>query len=394
MRRFSANYIFPINGLPIKNGIVVVDNDGTIIEIINPQGNIKEYATMEFHNGVIVPGFVNAHCHLELSHLKGKIAKSSGIAQFVSKVREYRKVDRVDIEAGINQAFIDLKKNGTVAVGDVCNTSDTIKEKLKSKILFHNFIELFGLNTIDAKDRFHAAQELLRKFQSSTCDISSSLTPHATYSISESLWELLTDELAKRNSLVSIHYGESMQEYYFLKDHSGLFADNFMELGIPIDLPECKSPLEMVQRFIPQNSKVLFVHNTFASNDEIKQLATYFKESYFVLCPSSNLFIEGVLPDVPMLKGLGVNLALGTDSYSSTDTISVFDQMMIIIEKYPTLSFPDVLKWGTFSGAKALSFDSQVGSFEVGKQPGLNLITNFDFTLMKPTSNSKVKRLV
>jgi len=380
--------------MPIKNGIVVVDNDNTITEIINPQGNIKEYASMEFHNGIIVPGFVNAHCHLELSHLKGKIGKASGIAQFVSNVREYRNVDRVDIDNGINQAFKTLKANGTIAVGDICNTTDTLNAKLESDILFHNFIELFGLNTVDAKDRFHAALELLRNFQDSTCDTSSSLTPHATYSISESLWNLLNDEFAKRNSLVSIHYGESMQEYYFLENHSGSLAENFKELGIPINLPECKNPLEIVQRFIPRDSKVLFVHNTFASESEIRQLAMYFKESCFVLCPSSNLFIEGVLPDVPMLNGLGVNLALGTDSYSSTDTISVFDQTMILLEKYPTLSFTDVLKWATLNGAKALSFDSQVGSFEMGKKPGLNLITDFDFTLMKPTSKSKVNRLV
>ena len=391
MQRFSANYIYPIKGSPIRNGIIEVDSNNMIINIIDPGNQVKELASMEFHNGVIVPGFVNTHCHLELSHLKGKIEQSGGIAEFVSQVRNIRKTNLQEVENGIKQALSTLKSNGTVAVGDICNTEDTLNEKLNSDILFHNFIEIFGLNPIDAKERVNKAIELLTKFNTSG---KSTLTPHSSYSISESLYNLLRDELATTTPLVSIHYGESKQEYSILKDNSGLLAENFKELGIPINLPDGKSPLEIAQRFIPKNSKVIFVHNTFASRDEIEQLSSYFKESYFVLCPSSNLFIEGVLPDVPMLVSSGVDIALGTDSYASSNTISVFDQMMILLDNFPSLSFIDVLKWATLNGAKALNFNSQVGSFEVGKRPGLNLITHFDFNSMRPTKRSRVKRLV
>lgn len=393
MKRYSSNYIFPIHGEPIKNGVICLDNNNTIVEIIEPDDCIKELASMEFHNGVIVPGFINAHCHLELSHLKGKFEQSHGIAEFVSQIRNNRKADELEIANGIKSALLSLKSNGVVAVGDICNTSDTIPQKQESDILFHNFIEQFGLNPSDSLERFKSSMELLNKFQLSNCG-KSSLTPHSTYSISVELWVLIKAELNKNQPIVSIHYGESLQEYALLKDHSGLLADNFNKLGIPINLPEFNSPLEVVKHFIPANSKVLFVHNTFASNDEIKELASHYKESFFVLCPSSNLFIEGVLPDAPMIAHAGVDIALGTDSYASTNTISIFDQMMILLETFPTLSFNDVLKWATLSGAKALGLESQIGTFEIGKKPGLNLITNFDFTLMKPTLKSKVKRLV
>jgi cytosine/adenosine deaminase-related metal-dependent hydrolase len=194
--------------------------------------------------------------------------------------------------------------------------------------------------------------------------------------------------------LVSIHYGESEEEYALLRDHSGLLADGYKKLGIPLNLPNCKSPLEVVMRFVPKQSKPLLVHNTFVSIEEIKQLVEYFSELCFVLCPSSNLFIEGVLPDIAMLASAGVNIALGTDSFASSNTVSVFDQMMILLERFPSLHFDEVLKWATLNGAKALNFNFQVGSIEEGKKPGLNLITNFDFTLMKPTSSSRVKRLI
>jgi cytosine/adenosine deaminase-related metal-dependent hydrolase len=113
-----------------------------------------------------------------------------------------------------------------------------------------------------------------------------------------------------------------------------------------------------------------------------------------VLCPSSNLFIEGVLPDVQMIASTGVNIALGTDSYASSNTVSVFDQMMILLEHFPFLTFDEVLKWATLNGAKALNFETIIGSLEEGKRPGLNLITHFDFTSMKPTPLSRSKRLI
>jgi len=393
MQRFSSNYVFPVCGKPIKNGVVCLDNNNTIVDIVDPIDCIKELASMEFHNGVIVPGFINTHCHLELSHLKGKLKQSYGIAEFVSQIRNNRKADEFEIANGIKMALSSLKSHGIVAVGDICNTSDTIHQKQESDILFHNFIEVFGLNPSDSEERFNSSLELLNEFQLSRCG-ESSLTPHSTYSISVELWTLINEKLNKSQPTVSIHYGESLQEYTLLKDHSGLLADNFKKLGIPINLSEFNSPKEVVKRFIPANSKVLFVHNTFASNDEIKELASNYKESFFVLCPSSNLFIEGVLPNAPMIDQTGVNIALGTDSYASTNTISIFDQMTILLETFPTLSFNDVLKWATLNGANALGLESQLGTFEIGKKPGLNLITNFDFTLMKPTLKSKVKRLV
>ncbi|MHC1703586.1 MAG: amidohydrolase family protein [Tenuifilaceae bacterium] len=393
IRRFTANYIFPVVGLPIRNGILGVDENGCIIEIIDQGNNIEELSSTEYHNGVIVPGFVNTHCHLELSHLRNALKKSTGIAGFVSQVRGMRNAELLDINKSIKEAVQSLKTNGIVAVGDICNTSDTIEIKEESGILFHNFIEQFGLASENANEKYNQSKELLNLFVNSTKQ-SSSITPHSTYSICDELWSLIRKEFTNQDIPISIHYGESKQEYILLKNHSGHLAQNFKELGIPLNLPNCESPFEVVTKYLPKESKVLFVHNTFASKEEIQKLAEHFKESFFVLCPSSNQFIEGVLPNVPMIMETGVNIAIGTDSYASSETISVYDQMMILLQEFPSISFNEVLKWATLNGAKALNFEGKVGSFEVGKCPGLNLITNFDFTQMRPTSKSKIKKLV
>ncbi len=392
IRRFTANYIFPIVRLPIKNGILGIDENGYIEEIIDQGSNIEELPSTEYHNGVIVPGFVNTHCHLELSHLRNSLKKSTGIAGFVSQIRGMRNAESLDIKKSIKEATQNLKTSGIVAVGDICNTSYTIEIKKESDILFHNFIEQFGLVSENAIEKYNQSKELLNLFDNSTKK-SSSITPHSTYSISDELWSLIRKEFTSSDIPISIHYGESNQEYILLRDHSGPLAQNFKELGIPLNLPNCESPFEVVTKYLPKESKVLFVHNTYASKEEIQKLAEHFKESFFVLCPSSNQFIEGVLPNVPMIVETGVNIAIGTDSYASSETISVFDQMMILLQEFPSISFAEVLKWSTLTGAKALNFEGKVGSFEVGKRPGLNLITNFDFTLMRPTSKSRIKKL-
>ncbi len=391
MRRYSANYIYPVNGSPIRNGIVILDNNNAVIDIVDPKGNEKEYESMEFYNGVIVPSFVNTHCHLELSHLKGRLEPSGGIAGFVSQIRNLRRSDDLLINNSIKQAISDLDNNGTVAVGDICNTSDSLIEKQKSHIYFHNFIELFGINANDAQERFNLGKNLLGSFHLNKG--SKSLTPHSTYSLSADLWDLINSELIITSSLVSIHYGESLQEYAILKDRSGQLADSFNALGIPINLPNCSSPAEVVERFIPKTSKTLFIHNTFSTKDEVQRLISHFEEPYFVFCPSSNLFIEGRLPNIPMFLELGANVAIGTDSFASSNTLSVFDQILIILDKFPAITFTDAIQWATLNGAKALNIESIYGSFEVGKTPGLNLITNFDFSLMKPTAKSRVRRL-
>ena len=392
MQRFSANYIFPVNGTPIRNGVVVLDNNNFVVDVIDPKGKEKELASMEFHNGVIVPGFVNAHCHIELSHLKGRLHQSKGITGFVSQVRELRRREPKEVEFSIKQAISTLAINGTVAVGDICNTIDSLNAKLNSGIYFHNFIELFGLNPNDAREKIGLSLEVLERFQSNLKG-SESITPHSTYSISEDLWRLINSHLVKNPSVVSIHYGESIQEYSILKDRSGLLAENFKALGILINLPDCDSPLEVVKQFIPKSSKVLFVHNTYSSENEIQQLLNHFEEPFFVICPTSNLFIEEKLPDIPMLTRQGATLALGTDSYASSNTLSVFDQMVILLDKFPSVTFTDAIRWATLNGAKALSIDSIYGSFNIGKKPGLNLITDFDFKSMRPSPNSRVKRL-
>ncbi len=392
MRRFTANYVFTVTGNPIRNGIVGVNEKGEIVEVIEPGEEQIELASMEFHNGVIVPGFVNTHCHTELSHFKGKIDKETGLAGFVQQVRSLRIENTEEPENHIQQAIADMHRLGIVAVADICNTSNSFFAKQNCPIRFANLIEVLGLESEKADIILERARFLKDIPEQKASDFSC-ITPHSTYTLSKELWEILQKEI-EANPLVSIHIAESKQEFDFTLQKRGQLAQTFSSWGFTINSTPQLKPIEIAIKYLPSSASILFVHNTFLMEEDARGLTNRFPKSTFVLCPESNLFIENSLPDIGMLRRLNACIALGTDSLASSETLSVFEQMQIISEYFPEIPFVEILSWATQNGAKALGFFNELGSIEVGKTPGLNLITAFDFSSMKPSVCSRVKRLV
>lgn len=393
MRRYSANYIFPVSNPPIKNGIIEVDDEGRIVSIINPGSSFKEIHSTEFHNGIIIPGFVNAHCHLELSHLLGKIPQKQGIATFIRAVTEERLKFQDSTQKSIANAIKELELTGTVAVGDICNTTDTLDLKVKSEIHFHNFIEVFGINQNNSDKVFELANTIKTRFLESYPG-STSITPHSTYSLSKNLWNRVSTEINNSKMPVSIHFAESLPEYEFLKTGSGPIFDRYKFLNIPFETPFGLSPLDVVFNNVDPNNDVLLIHNTFASIDELLQINGHYRKVTFVTCPESNIYIENSMPALAEMHRAGLRIAIGTDSLASASTLSMLYHINLLLDNFKEISFADILKWATLNGAEALNIESRFGTLEVGKNPGLNLITDFDFNSMKPTLKSRVKRLV
>lgn len=393
MRRFSANYIFPVSQPPIRNGIVEVDDDGTVLRIIDQGVNTSEMHSTEFHNGAIVPGFVNAHCHLELSHLLNTIPLGQGIARFIRAVTELRAIPQDDIIKAIGKAIDELERTGTVAVGDICNTSDTLFAKSRSRIYFHNFIEVFGINPSAASAMLDRAVQLRDEFMQ-VFSLSTSISPHSTYSLSTALWADIKRITALDDQPVSLHFAESLAEFKFLSDGTGDLLTRFQQLGYPFEIPFGLSPVQIAMDGIESDKEVLFVHNTFAAIPDLIRLAKHFRQSTFVLCPESNLLIEGKLPDIQAMYQNGLRIAMGTDSLASATSLNMLHHLGIVAARFPAIPFAEVLKWATLNGAEALNISDIYGSLEVGKKPGLNLITNFNFTEMKPQGSSVVKRLI
>ncbi len=394
MRRISANYIFPVTKTPLKNGIIEVDDSGSVLNIIDTQGHLTESRNLEFYNGVIVPGFINAHCHLELSELKGKLNQGLTIPGFINLMISYKK--NTDSEKAISVARLHdslMKQNGIVAVADIVNNTLTIEIKKKSKIYYHNFIELIGLGS-NANEIFNKNILLYSEFINS--GLKASLIPHAPYSVSENLFELLVQFATENNSILSVHNQESESENEMFRTKKGKLVDLFTSLGIDLSgwKPSGKNSIDFLMENFPKENNILFVHNLYSTKKEIASIANEFLNSYFVICPLSNYFIESKYPDLDNFLPFSEKITIGTDSLASNNSLSILEEMKVLAKLGSTLSFETILKWGTINGARALKLEEKLGSIEIGKIPGLNLITDFDFTNMQIADKSNVRVLV
>jgi cytosine/adenosine deaminase-related metal-dependent hydrolase len=391
MKSFKADYIFPVNAAPLKNGIVTIDGSGKIISVTD-QNTYSETndRPVEHLSGIICPGFINAHCHLELSHLRGKIEQRKGLVNFIKEVQKFRGADINQINDAALQADDEMHQNGIVAVGDIVNTNVSIPIKAGSKIYYHNFIECFGFLPCKATEVFDNALALLNEFKPQSC----SITPHAPYSVSKELFKLIRNYNEEGENLVSIHNQECEDENKFYRYKTGSFLDLYDSFGIDISFfkPQARNSLQSIVHFLSEKQDILMVHNTFTNLKDIYFLKRFDRKIHWCFCPNANLYIENTLPKVALFIDRGVNITLGTDSLASNESLCILSEMRTLQQNFPSLSTALLVEWGTINGAKYLGIDDEKGTLEAGKTPGLNLITGLDG--LKITPDTAVKRLI
>lgn len=389
MRKLSAHYIFPVSSLPLKNGILCMDDDGTVLDIIDTKGKLTEESSLEFYNGVVVPGFINAHCHLELSHMKDKVIPGKGMVSFISEIIKNRNEDTAGIISCAEEADREMKRNGIVAVADVSNNSVTLSVKKQSSLYYHTFFEVFGLDVLKADELMLKGISLAEEAEK--LGIPCSLVPHTPYTLSAALHQKISEYQKNKDSLLSIHFIESAEERTCIEKKSGSLFELMKKMGA---IPQIfNGSADLVTRVYSGNAQILLIHNTYIRKDDIDKIKAHFKSPHFVLCPGSNLYIENRLPELDLLIESACNIALGTDSYSSNKQLSILEEMKILAAEFKTLPFTELLKFATLNGARALSVEDRFGSFEKGKRPGVNLITGFDFEKMQISPQSQIRAL-
>jgi len=379
----------------LRNGIITVDSQGCILDVTDTRGQLIPSEKLEHLNGILTPGFVNAHCHLELSFLKGLVPQHTGLPAFLTDMVARRGPDPVMAERAAQKAAEEMYRNGTRAVGDISNTPVTFALKKNASLLFHTFIEVSGIHPDKADRQFALALRLEQ--QALTLGLSAGISPHAAYSVSDALAGKIAGHLSQRNTPLAIHHQESQEEQDFLRDGSGPMHTAFLAMGtLPTDwAPPRTTPSEwLATRFGGYSGRMLLVHNTYADEEDRKTISRHFPGSFRVLCPNSNLYIGGCLPDIPALILAGERLCLGTDSYGSNTSLSVWDEVCTIAQNFPEIPFTELIRWATWNGACALGTESETGSIAPGKKPGLNLISGMDYTRMRPLEGSRVQRIL
>ena len=394
MRKLSAHYIFPVDGPPLRNGIVEIDDDGTIINIIDTQGDKKETANTEFYNGILVPGFINTHCHLELSYLKGKIPSGQGLANFIENLKNVRSNESPEIIAAKADFFDKLMwQNGIVAVGDISNDTVSFPIKKESKIYYHSFLEFFGLSPQSIEKIVTATKEKLHALK--LFNLKGNLTPHAPYSIAPELFDKFKHDKHSPEEIISIHFQETGSENTYFNQQSGNLFDLFKKWGMLYPYNKrYPSSTDYILPYLPTDLNTIFVHNTFATKDDILKIKEKIKNPFVCVCPGANLYIENRLPDISLLKNSEIPITLGTDSLASNHSLSILEEMKILQQNFPELNLNEVIRWATLNGAKALKIDNVFGSITTGKKSGINLVENLDLENLKLLPETIVRKLV
>jgi cytosine/adenosine deaminase-related metal-dependent hydrolase len=365
----TADKIF--NGLEFlpDNSILVINNSSQTSDIVSA-GSVSEDKVQKL-NGIITPGFINAHCHTELSHLKNKVPEKTGLPMFGKEIILQRNnFPKEEIKEHIAEADKEMARNGIVAVGDISNNDDSFRMKESSSIHYHTFIEILALDPKKAITSFENGVDLLERLKSN--GLHGSLAPHAPYSTSKELIALISEYNISSNLPGSIHNQESEEETKFFMGQKSGFGDLYEFLKL--DLSWFKAPKTTSLKYYIDSIKsqqTLLVHNTFTNKEEVEIANT--KNIIWCFCPNANIYIENKIPDFDLFINKKKNICLGTDSLASNHQLSLVHEANILLQN-SQIEFVEVLKSMTSNPSELLNIGDHFGKIDIGKNSGLNLI--------------------
>ena len=372
-QKFQATQIFTGTELLEDQLVLITQKDGTIEGLVGIEDAGEDIQNFE---GLLTPGLINAHCHLELSHMKGMIPAHMGLQEFVKQIVALRKVEAHVIEEAIEAAEEEMYQNGIVAVGDICNTLDTLSLKEKHKIAYYSFVELYDLDPTRAYDKMQTGLKIQDAFQDKC--IRASLVPHAPYSVSFNLWKLLSTHFGSHT--ITMHNQETSDENEFFEKKSGSFLGMYERTKVSLDFFEATglSSVQSVLPFFKKANRSILVHNSFTSTADIKAVQKEMPNTFWCLCPNANQYIEQTMPPIELMRANNVSIVIGTDSYASNWSLNILDEIRTIQKYHPSIPLAEMLGWATMNGARALQMEKGLGSFEKGKKPGVVLIKGAD----------------
>jgi aminodeoxyfutalosine deaminase len=354
----TARYVFPVSGPPLERGLVVIDG-GRALALRRGQ----RAPDFDCGDAAVVPGFVNAHTHLDLTGARGLVPPSADFVGWLRQVIAFRAGRSTeDVEQDIRAGIRDCARYGTTLVGDIAYEGLSTDALLAAPLRSVVFRELIGLTAEGVARAYEGFRWWRDAFpESDTCK--PGVSPHAPYSVAESLY-LRT---AISGLPVATHLAETLEEAELLERHTGSFAAFLQDLGIwqPNELaPGSKRILE----FVESSRRGLIVHANYLSPDVAIGRASV------VYCPRTHAAFGH--PPHPFREFLarGVRVALGTDSLASNRDLDLFAEARFVHARYPDMPGETLLRMATLNGAEALGFADVSGSLAVGKSADLAVV--------------------
>jgi cytosine/adenosine deaminase-related metal-dependent hydrolase len=382
MKVISARWVVPVERPPIADGALALEDDGTIRAVGTRAAVRAEFsAAPEVRaEGVLVPGLVNAHCHLELSALAEAVPGGDGLVPWASALmQQARELPRERRRAAAIAAAGAAARLGAAAIGDVGNSLDAAPAIGAAKLRGVLFHELVGSREAATGDALaDAARERAGAEAEWPAGLGYVPAPHAPYSVGADLLRRIFAAATTAGRATSIHVAEDPDELALLRDGTGRWAAVLEAMRVPVSsrVPG-KSPLGYLADLGAfEGTPPLLVHMVHAHDDD-RRLARE-AGATVVLCPRSNLHIGGRLADVPALLEDGVAIALGTDSLASAPDLSLWGEMATLAANFPGVPAARWLEAATAGGATALALDG-LGALSPGKRPGVLDVLVEDF---------------
>ncbi len=373
IRIIHADHLLPGDVPPIADGAVVVDGQGTILDVGRAADMLPRHAgaAVERVRGVVFPGLVNAHTHVELSSLRGKVPGGHGFVPWVDRLVTTRTEVLPDEDAeAIERAIDELASAGTVAIGDVSNTLAPVLPLARREIggcIFHEVLGMDRGNVLRRIDGLRA--ELDERVPAwPSADLAYAPAPHTLYTLHPDAARALLESAARRGLRTSLHLAEHAAERRAVEQGEGpvpeWFAQRFKQT------PQWpKRPLfELAAELGALRPNVLLVHLADARPEELARVAE--SGASAVLCPRSNLFIEGRLPPLLAMRAAGIAPALGTDSLASNTSLDVLAEARALADRFPNVPKWELVAMATWNGARALERDD-LGRLGRGARPGI-----------------------
>jgi cytosine/adenosine deaminase-related metal-dependent hydrolase len=371
VRRVRADWLLPIVDEPIRDGWLSIDQ-GRIVEV----GNGPAAGAVDLGRAVILPGLVNAHTHLELAYLHGRVPPGRRFHEWIRAVmalrRQYPDPADPEIVLAARKAIEAARAAGTAVVGDISNTLVTVPLLREAGVAAQVFYELLGFNAADPAGRVAAARQAVEAAGVDAGEVRITLAPHAPYSVSPPLFQAIRASLDREAAPVSsVHLGESIDEVEFLRRGKGVFRQMLEELGVwnPEWKPPGTSPVVYLSDLEFLDRSVIVVHGVQFDGDDLSRLAAL--GSTLVSCPRSNLHVGVGDPPLEAFYAMDVDVAFGTDSLASVADLNLFAELKEARRLAPRVSARRILESATLAGARALGFDRDFGSVEAGKRAAL-----------------------
>ncbi len=371
MTRFSAEWVLPISDAPIGRGAVAIEG-GRIVSVGVSDGS----EDIALGRVAVLPGLVNAHTHLELSYLHGRIPPAPSFLEWVRPMLAARSeragIDEQAVLSAAADAIRRARLTGTALFGDVSNTLSAVALLRKAGMAACVFHELIGFRGVDANEQVAAARRAIDAL-SATDDVRLSLAPHAPYSVSPALFSAIRRDLDEHGTrLVStVHLGESPEEVELLKKGTGPWRALLEDIGVwneTWQVPAC-SPVEYLSDLGFLQNSVLAVHGVQLEGSDLSRLRTL--GVTVVSCPRSNRYVGVGSPPLEAFYAMDLDVALGTDSLASVDDLNMFSELAEARRIAPRVPARALLHSATLTGATALGFGDDYGSIEPGKRAAL-----------------------